>query len=201
MNKHQPAIIGLTGRMGTGKSTVARYMARQWNIPVYHADDRAKELMNENVELKEKIRAFFGPESYQNGRLNTAYLGRRVFAHPDELARLEALVHPVVREDFRRWYQQQKDAPYVLLENAILKKSGMDRMCDAIVVVEAPEEAIIRRVKARNGWTENHIRQRLSQQKAEPFEDVKTFYINNSKDFNDLERQLKGLHESLLKFQ
>jgi len=196
--KRTPLIVGLTGRMGAGKSTVARYMARHWQIPVYYADDRAKKLMNENEALKAAIREYFGPGAYRDGRLDKAYLAERVFADPAQLARLEALVHPYVHRDFWQWYAQQNSAPYVLVENAILGKSGMLPFCDAVVVVDAPEKILIDRIKRRNGWSETHIRQRLSQQPPYSFEDVKTFYINNSKDFKDLPDVLKDIHQSLL---
>ncbi len=198
MKKRRPLIVGLTGRMGAGKSTVARYMARRWHIPVYYADDRAKALMNENEALKAAIREAFGPGAYREGRLNTAYLAERVFADPDSLARLEALVHPHVHRDFWQWYARQNSAPYVLVENAVLEKSGMLPFCDAVVVVDAPERTLIERVKRRNGWTEEHVRQRLRLQPPYSFEDIKTFYINNSKDFKDVQSELNILHQSLL---
>ncbi len=194
----KPKILCITGRMGTGKSTVAAYFRERWNIPVYIADDRAKFLMNHDENLKKSIRKSFGNDSYHKNKLNTTYLAGKVFGNPEKLAELENMVHPVVRKDFREWIKNQ-NAPYVILENAILEKSGMDTNCDMILVVKAPEHIIIERVKQRNGWTEEHIRNRLKHQRPSVSNKQNTVYIENYEDFNKITSFLNDIHESLLK--
>ena len=194
----KPKILCITGRMGTGKSTVAAYFRDRWNIPVYIADDRAKFLMNHDENLKKSVRKSFGNDSYHKNVLNTAYLAEQVFGNAEKLKELENLVHPVVQKDFTEW-MRNREAPYVILENAVLEKSGMDKNCDFILVVDAPEHIIIERVRKRNGWTEAHIRNRLKHQKPFPADKQNTFYIENCEDFNKITSFLNRLHENLLK--
>ncbi|NPA42497.1 MAG: dephospho-CoA kinase [Chlorobi bacterium] len=196
-------VVCITGLMGSGKSTAARILRDRFGIPVYDADTRAKVLMNEEP-LRTRIKEAFGDSAYEGGELNTGYLASRVFGEPAELARLEALVHPAVREDLDRWLAAPQDAPYVAVENALLFKTGMDRKCDLILVITAPEDVLVERVKARNGWSETHIRQRLDRQRESM--NVKkgrkdVIFIRNDKDYTRLLNKIKEIHRKIINRQ
>ncbi len=155
-------IVGLTGGMGSGKTTVARIF-EELGIPVYFADDQAKKLMQTDNELKENIIREFGNNVYISGKLNTGYLAKIVFSHPEKLKKLEAIVHPAVRKDFKKWVRLQT-APYVIVENAILHKSGMDKLTDYIIWVVADLKKRVERIKKRDEINEEEIKKRLSNQ-------------------------------------
>ncbi len=202
MKKRKPLVVGLTGPIGSGKTTVARIFREAFGIPVYHADDRAKQLMETQPELRRKIKETFGKDSYdENGRLNRAYLGQKVFADAKALKRLEKMVHPVVRADFKKWLQTQ-DAPYVLLENAILIKSGMDRFCDKIIWVNTDENIRTERIRKRNPeWDDAHIRQRMHSGVQNPENtDIPIIRLENSQNIKYLTEKIKEIHQSILDY-
>lgn len=141
--------VGLTGGIGSGKSTVARVFSAL-GVPVFHADDEAKRSLNEDDQVKQAVIAAFGMELYASGTLDRKVLATRVFSAPDELAKLNAIVHPVVRARFRTWCEAQGNVPYVVMEAAILAETGGHAAFDHMVVVSAPEELRIRRVMERD---------------------------------------------------
>src|SRR5579862_1868590 len=114
--------IGLTGGIGSGKSTVAK-LFEILGVPVYYADDAAKHLMNEEEELKEKIKQQFGKETYSNEKLNSAFLSSIVFNNAEKLELLNSIVHPATINDAAKWMQLQT-APYVIKEAALIFESG-----------------------------------------------------------------------------
>lgn len=142
--------VGVTGGIGSGKSTVCRLFAER-GVPVYDSDSEAKRLMGEDPSLRAALVEAFGDETFRDGVLNRRYLAATVFgdrARP--WARLEALVHPCVKRDFERWAAERIAEPYVVLECAILYESGMDAAVDRVVAVVAPEELRLVRVNARD---------------------------------------------------
>ena len=151
--------VGVTGGIGSGKSTVCRLFAER-GVPVYDSDSEAKRLMGEDPSL----RAAFGDETFRDGVLNRRYLAATVFGDRHALARLEALVHPCVKRDFERWAAERTAEPYVVLECAILYESGMDAAVDRVVAVVAPEELRLVRVNARGGASAAEIRRRMAAQ-------------------------------------
>ena len=131
--------VGVTGGIGSGKSTVCRLFAER-GVPVYDSDSEAKRLMGEDPSLRAALVEAFGDETFRDGVLNRRYLAATVFGDRRALARLEALVHPCVKRDFERWAAERIAEPYVVLECAILYESGMDAAVDRVVAVVAPEE-------------------------------------------------------------
>ena len=142
--------VGVTGGIGSGKSTVCRLFAER-GVPVYDSDSEAKRLMGEDPSLRAALVEAFGDETFRDGVLNRRYLAATVFGDRRALARLEALVHPCVKRDFERWAAERIAEPYVVLECAILYESGMDAAVDRVVAVVAPEELRLVRVNARDG--------------------------------------------------
>ena len=157
--------IGITGGIGSGKSTVCSLFAER-GIAVYDSDSRAKQLMNESAELRQQLIEAFGEECYTDGELNRGYLASKVFGDAEALARLNAIVHPAVRADFRTWAEQQSGA-YVILESAILFEAGFETEVDTTLAVMAPLEERIRRTMARDGVDRESVLERIAHQMSD----------------------------------
>jgi dephospho-CoA kinase len=154
--------IGLTGGIGSGKSTVAQVF-EVMGIPVYYADDRAKRLMNEDEVLKQKIQEQFGAAAYTNGLLNRKYIADIVFAFPEKLQQLNALVHPAALQDAEQWMQQQT-SPYAIKEAALIFESGAQEHLDYVIGVYAPTPLRIQRTMQRDGITREEVMARIDKQ-------------------------------------
>ena len=154
--------IGITGGIGSGKSTVCRAFA-QLGVPVYDSDSRARRLMNEDVALKAAVSGLFGDGAYDADGLNRKYVAGRIFSDGTLRERLNAVVHPAVAEDFARWAERQQ-GPYVIEEAAILFESGAYRQMDKVVTVTAPEPERIRRTCLRDGVAPEAVRARMAAQ-------------------------------------
>lgn len=154
--------IGLTGGIGSGKTTVARIFGIL-GIPVYYADDAAKELMNKNTSLKNSIIQHFGETSYNNGELNRKYLASIVFNSKEKLELLNSLTHPVTIQDAEKWMNKQT-TPYVIKEAALLFESGAAEHLDFIIGVYAPQHIRVKRVMARDGLSAEEVMKRVSRQ-------------------------------------
>jgi dephospho-CoA kinase len=197
-NENKPLIIGLTGGMGSGKSTVARIFNEKYGIPVYEADAEAKKLMHRK-QIKEKIIKAFGPESFVEGKLNTKYLANKVFGNKKQLKQLESIVHPEVKKDFIRWADKQKNVPFVILENAILFESGMDKLCDYILYVQTALNRRIKRIKNRDRLPEKDIEKRLSHQLEDNILIKKSdFVLNNDDSINHLMKNVEKLYTEII---
>ena len=155
--------IGLTGGIGSGKTTVARIFS-MLNVPVYNSDDAGRKISNYDPLVKNAIKNQFGSDLFdQNDNLNREKLSAIVFNDSSALAKLNAIIHPAVAQDFKTWCDNQS-SPYVIKETAILFEHGLDKHLDGVIVVEAPDELRIKRVMHRNGITEEAIRNRIQQQ-------------------------------------
>lgn len=155
--------VGITGGIGSGKTTVCKVF-RVLGIPVFEADTTAKQLMNTDAELREKLIGLFGAAVYQPDQtIDRKYLAGIVFTNPSLLAQLNELVHPVVRKAFEEWYLIQH-SPYVLHEAAILFESGFYRMMDKTITVVTSEKQRIERVVKRDKLTVELVKQRMKNQ-------------------------------------
>lgn len=154
--------VGLTGGIGSGKSTVAAFF-EDLGIPVYVADLQAKYLMENDAQLRDQITALLGASAYKDGQLNRGYVAEQVFGNAELLQDLNSLVHPAVRRDFQRWASLQK-APYVVQEAAILFENGGYQNFDKMILVTAPEGERLRRVMARDKASEADVRARMDHQ-------------------------------------
>lgn len=155
-------IIGLTGGIGSGKTTVARKLV-ELGIPVYFADLEAKKLMNQPF-LAEQIQSKFGPEVYDEGVLQNQILAAKVFSDPNNIAQLNAIVHPAVAKDFQAWLIRHQEYKLVVKEVAILFETGGEKNCDYVVLVTAPLETRIQRVMQRDGVTRKQVLDRINLQ-------------------------------------
>ena len=155
--------IGLTGGIGSGKTTVARIF-NMLNVPVYNSDDAGRKITDKNPLVKSAIKNQFGDDMFdENENLNREKLSAIVFNDSTALAKLNAIIHPAVANDFKTWCANQS-SPYVIKETAILFEHGLDKHLDGVIVVEAPDELRIKRVMRRNGITEEAVRNRIQQQ-------------------------------------
>lgn len=155
-------VVGLTGGIGSGKSTVAREFANL-GIAVFNSDEQAKKLIATNEEVKRRIVQLFGEQAYAGGEYNRSYIAQIVFSDPDKLTQLNAIVHPALALFFKEWAAQQQ-SPYVLKEAAILFESGSFKDCDFVITVTAPEAVRIARTIARDHCSEAQVRARMAQQ-------------------------------------
>lgn len=155
-------IIGLTGGIGSGKTTIANYFSTL-GIPVYIADDEAKKLM-ESSEVKDSIKEKFGESIFDNTILNRAKLAEIVFADSGKLNQLNAIVHPAVRNHFKKWLLNHEASPFVIYETAILFESGNYKKCDYIITVTAPLESRIQRVIDRDKTNREQVLKRINAQ-------------------------------------
>ncbi len=154
--------IGLTGGIGSGKSTVAKVF-EVLGMPVYYADDAAKKLMNEEGPLKQQIQKIFGATAYRNGQLDRKYVADIVFKNPDKLQLLNALVHPATINDAQKWMQRQRTS-YAIKEAALIFESGAQQQLDYVIGVYAPTPLRIQRTMQRDGITEEEVIVRINKQ-------------------------------------
>ena len=157
--------IGLTGGIGSGKSTVAKVF-EVLGMPVYYADDAAKKLMNEEGPLKQQIQKIFGATAYRNGQLDRKYVADIVFKKPDKLQLLNALVHPATINDAQKWMQRQRTS-YAIKEAALIFESGAQQQLDYVIGVYAPTPLRIQRTMQRDGITEEEVIARINKQMDE----------------------------------
>ena len=172
-------IIGITGGIGSGKSMVCREL-KGMGYPVYDTDKEAKRLILHQEEVHQQIEQLFGKEVFADGAYQTAWVAQQVFADPSLLAQLNAIVHPAVKEDIRRWAAEQTESKWLFVECAILYEAGMDVLCDKVVCVGAPEEVRLERVIARDKSDINKVRARMRAQKAEEYEQRADIVLNNN---------------------
>lgn len=152
-----PFQVGITGGIGSGKSTVAAIFS-SLGIPVYDADSHAKDIMNTDKVLVGHIKNEFGKQAYDsNGKLNRKFLADQVFGLPERLEKLNSFVHPRVAKHYTYWVEQHTDKPYVLKEAALLFETGSAKQLSKIIVVTAPEELRVKRVMKRDGRKEQEV--------------------------------------------
>ena len=176
-------IIGITGGIGSGKSVIAKQL-RQMGYEVYDTDSEAKRLIVEDAHVREQITALFGPEAYKDGVYQTAFVAQQVFADKTLLARLNAIVHPAVRQDILNRFTSppfrgESEGGLLFIECAILYTAHLDQLCDKVVVVTAPEEVRLARTIARDHSDIDKVRARMRAQNVE--EDIRhaDIIINN----------------------
>jgi dephospho-CoA kinase len=177
-------IIGLTGGIGSGKSTVASYIASK-GIPVYIADDEAKKIM-EREDIKQKIQNLFD-ESILNSdnSLNRKKIAEFVFNNPNKLQELNALVHPEVQLHFTNWVKSHENYPFIVKEVAILFETGGNKSCDKVILITAPEEVRINRAMSRDNLTKEEILVRISNQYSDDKKKKMSDFIVDNIDLND----------------
>ncbi|HEX7902549.1 MAG TPA: dephospho-CoA kinase [Chitinophagaceae bacterium] len=189
--------VGLTGGIGSGKSTVAKIF-EVLGIPVYYADAETKRLMNENEQLKAAIIKNFGSESFKDGKLNRSYIASIVFNNTEKLDLLNSLTHPVTIQHANEWMKQQT-TPYVLKEAALIFESGADKELDLVIGVYSPKPLRIKRVMERDGLSSDEVIKRINQQMNEEKKMERCDFVIQNNEQQLLIPQVLSLHDQLLK--
>ena len=154
--------VGLTGGIGSGKSTVAQIF-EVLGIPVYYADVEAKRLMNEDKELMSAVKKIFGEQSYSNNSLDRKYISSIVFSDPAKLELLNAIIHPATKRDAEKWMLSQT-TPYAIHEAALIFEAKVNERLDYVIGVSSPEELRIQRATQRDNVTREEVIKRMKQQ-------------------------------------
>jgi dephospho-CoA kinase len=188
--------VGLTGGIGSGKSTVAKIF-ETLGIPVYYADEAARRLMNEDAALQKAIIHNFGEQSYSAGRLNRAWLGSQVFADREKLDLLNSLTHPATIADTQTWAAAQK-SPYVIKEAALIFESGSAEHLDYVIGVYAPLTLRVQRTMNRDHITREAVMLRMARQINEEMKMKLCDFVIKNDEQALVVPQVLALHEKLL---
>lgn len=188
--------IGLTGGIGSGKSTVAKVF-RVLNVPVFEADAEGRRLLKEDAEVGAAVRDRFGTTVFHDGLIDRAALGAIVFNDKQALTDLNGIIHPAVRASFNAWASEQT-RPYVVMEAAILAETGGHKAFDRILVVTAPEEIRMRRVMERDGVEAEAVRSRMANQLSETERNALADHLIENDDRHLVIPQVLKIHTTLL---
>ncbi|MDO6803632.1 dephospho-CoA kinase [Wenyingzhuangia sp. 1_MG-2023] len=188
-------VVGLTGGIGSGKSTVMTEFEKL-GVPTYIADVEAKKIMNSSEEVKSQIKALLGEKAYLNDVLNRGYIAEKVFSDKKLLKQLNAIVHPAVRKHFQDFIKMQT-TPYLVYESAILFENNTDALCDNVVVVTADLEERISRVIKRDGVSRASVLERMNNQWSQEDKVKKADFIIQNNHVEQLESQVLQLHKQL----
>ena len=192
-----PTIVGLTGGIGSGKTTVANYFIAL-NVPVYIADIEAKALMNRSKVIKRKLIKLFGDEAYVDNTLNKPFIASQIFSNQNLLKKMNAIVHPKVAKHFSNWVKKQ-NVPYVISEVAIIFENGSQGKYDYIITVVAPEQTRLNRVIKRDNSSEAKVKAIMNNQWTDQQKTEHSDFIINNTDLKDTKLQVENIHSKLLK--
>lgn len=188
-------IIGLTGGIGSGKTMVANYF-KSLGVPVYIADDGAKEIMKSPEVIQEVVNEF-GDEVVSDGELNREKLAQVVFDNPERLQKLNSIVHPKVKAHFENWVKAHNQYPFVIKEAAILFESGSYKNCDRIITVISPFEARIERVINRDGVDRESVLKRIQNQWTDEQRVAKSDFVIQNTTVNETKTEVKLILKKL----
>lgn len=190
-------IIGLTGGIGSGKSTIAGFF-KEAGVPVYFADEEAKKIM-ETVEVIKKVQAVFDENIIENNALNRKKIADLVFSAPEKLKKLNAIIHPEVKKHFQAWVKAHHTSPFVIKEAAILFESGTYIDCDKIILVTAPQELRIERVMKRDKVSREQVLDRINHQWPDEKKMKLSDYIIQNTDFKESKQKVSEILKELNK--
>ncbi|MFT3795966.1 dephospho-CoA kinase [Flavobacterium sp.] len=188
-------IIGLTGGIGSGKSTIGNYF-RKLGIPVYMADDEGRKL-TDLPEIVAQIQNVFGNAVVENGKVNRKKLSEIVFSDAEKLKKLNAIIHPAVKKHFEDWVADHQNHPVIVKETAILFESGTDKDCDFVISVIAPVEERIKRVMLRDQVSRESVLERINNQMTDQQRMDKSDFVIQNTLVEDAEKQAKEILKNL----
>lgn len=188
-------VIGLTGGIGSGKSTIASYFS-SLGVPVYIADDEAKKILYTPDAVTE-IKEAFGEDVFTDAMPDRQKIATLVFNNPDKLKTLNSIIHPKVKEHFLAWVQNNHNAPFVIKEAAILFESGSYKDCDKIILVTAPAEVRIMRVMQRDNITREKVVERMANQWEDSKKELLSDYIIHNTELDSAKAQARTVFNDL----
>ncbi len=190
-------IVGLTGGIGSGKTTVAEVFKKLDSVAVYIADIEARKIMNSSVVIRTQLLQAFGKETYKNNELNRQYLANTVFESEEKLTILNNIVHPEVKKHFLDFATRNADKSYVLYESAILFESNSSQQCDFVISVFLDKEERIKRVLERDKTTEKEVLSRINSQWKEDKKLLSSNYIIFNYAIQDTKKSVLKIHNIL----
>ena len=189
-------IIGLTGGIGSGKSTIAKIF-KDIGIPVYDSDKEAKVLMNNSPIIKKAVINLLGEDAYIENILNRSYVTDKVFKDKTLLSKLNTIVHPEVKKHFSKWAQEQKTA-YVIQETALIFENNSQANYDKVILVTAPVEQRIKRVINRDAINKEAVLNRIANQLSDDKKIKKADYVIENIDIEKTKEIVRKIHQKLL---
>ena len=189
-------IVGLTGGIGSGKTTVAN-MFQALGISIYIADEEAKKLMASSKVIKRKLIALFGEKAYVNDALNKHYIADTIFKNRLLLEKMNAIIHPRVASHFKKWLLKQK-SPYVIKEAAILFENEGYKQCDLIITVTAPKELKIKRLLSRDSMTVEKIEAIMNNQWNDEEKIKRSHYVILNSELENTRQQVVKIHQQII---
>lgn len=190
------AVVGITGGIGSGKTTVSKYF-EALSIPVYYADKEAKDLMNRSKVIKRKLTEYFGDNAYKKDVLNKDYLRKAIFNDKTLLAKMNAIVHPKVAAHFKNWLNKQS-APYILKEAAIIFENNLIDQYNFIITVVADKDKRIKRVIKRDGKTKADVLAIINNQLPDSEKIERSDYVIYNNDLKTVQQQVDDIHQSII---
>jgi dephospho-CoA kinase len=190
-------IVGLTGGIGSGKTTVANLFATYNNVAIYIADVEAKKLMHTSSVIKNKVIQEFGDKAYINNQLNRAYISSIVFKDKSKLDTLNKIVHPEVRKHFQDFVKSQVNKDFIIYEAAILFESKSNLLCDFIITVYVDQETKLERIISRDNSTRTEVLNRMKNQLSDTPKLLQSNYIIFNKTLNQTKLQVEKIHKIL----
>lgn len=190
-------IVGLTGGIGSGKTTVAKEFEKL-GVPIYIADEEAKKLMNRSPVIRRELTHLFGKDAYVDGELNRPFIANIIFNDKSFLEKMNAIVHPRVGKHFNKWIFKQ-NAPYVIKEVAILFENGGYQACDYIITVVAPKAVRIKRLLERDNTSKEKIEAIMKNQWSDEEKAKRSHFVINNVNLDDTKAQVLQIHQEILK--
>lgn len=192
---HMPKLVGLTGGIGSGKSTVAK-LFEELGIPVFYSDEEAKKVY-EDVHIQQQLNQALSENLFPYGKLNRERLSEIIFNAPEKRETVNAIVHPEVRNRFAAFYQAHVQAPYIINEAAILFETGVYKNFQKNILVTAPAEVRIERVMQRDHVTREQVLKRMEAQWADEEKIPLADYVIENTDLKSMKARVQSLHETL----
>lgn len=188
--------VAITGGIGTGKTTILSMFADK-GIPVFNSDEIAREIMNTNPLLKNKIITAFGDKAYDKNKLNKKYLSNVVFNNKTLLKKINSIVHPYVANELNSWIKKQ-DSKYIMYESAIIFENQGEGFFDKIICVTAPEDDVISRVMKRNNFSKDKIKSIINKQLPNEVKIQKSDYVIENVDISKLSDRVLEIHNNII---
>ena len=190
--------IGLTGGIGSGKTTIANIFNEDFSIPIYITDKEAKQIIATDPDVQSKIIKIYGKNAFINKQYNAKYIGSIVFNDENMLKKLNNIIHPAVAKNFIAWKEKQT-APYVIKESAILFESGSYKDCDMIISVVAPLELRIKRVMLRDNIDRKSVENRIKNQWSDEKKIKYSNFVIENIEINKIFDKIKDIHFKIMK--